>query len=70
VAATSLPGFTDSRWWREVFPDCAAYGFFPQREMDLFEAAPLVHGRDERVPVGDLGFAADAYVEICKEMLS
>ena len=70
VAATSLPGFTDSRWWREAFPDCVAYGFFPQREMDLFEAAPLVHGADERVPVGDLGFAADAYVHICRELLS
>jgi acetylornithine deacetylase/succinyl-diaminopimelate desuccinylase-like protein len=70
VAATGLPGFTDSRWWREAFPDCVAYGFFPQREMDLFEAAPLVHGADERVPVADLGFAADAYVHICRELLS
>ncbi len=69
VAATSLPGFTDSRWWREAFPDCVAYGFFPQREMDLFEASPLVHGADERVPVADLGFAAEAYVHICQEML-
>ena len=69
VAATSLPGFTDSRWWREAFPDCVAYGFFPQREMDLFDAAPLVHGADERVPVTDLGFASDAYVQICQEML-
>jgi acetylornithine deacetylase/succinyl-diaminopimelate desuccinylase-like protein len=70
VAATSLPGFTDSRWWREAFPDCVAYGFFPQQEMDLFDAAPLVHGADERVPVADLGFASDAYVHICKELLS
>jgi acetylornithine deacetylase/succinyl-diaminopimelate desuccinylase-like protein len=70
VAATSLPGFTDSRWWREAFPDCVAYGFFPQRAMDLFEAVPLVHGADERVPVADLGFAADAYVHICQELLS
>ena len=70
VAATGLPGFTDSRWWRETFPDCVAYGFFPQRQMDLFEAAPLVHGADERVPVADLGFATDAYVHICREMLS
>ena len=36
-----LPGFRDSRWFREAFPDCVAYGFFPQRKMDLFEAAPL-----------------------------
>jgi acetylornithine deacetylase/succinyl-diaminopimelate desuccinylase-like protein len=70
VAATGLPGFTDSRWWREAFPGCVAYGFFPQRQMDLFEASPLVHGADERVPVADLGFAADAYVQICRELLS
>jgi acetylornithine deacetylase/succinyl-diaminopimelate desuccinylase-like protein len=69
VAATGLPGFTDSRWWREAFPDCVAYGFFPQRQMDLFEAAPLVHGADERIPVADLGFAADAYVQVCQELL-
>jgi acetylornithine deacetylase/succinyl-diaminopimelate desuccinylase-like protein len=70
VAATGLPGFTDSRWWREAFPECVAYGFFPQREMDLFEASPLVHGADERVPVADLGFAAAAYVHICEELLA
>ena len=28
---TVLPAFTDSRWWRAAFPDCVAYGFFPQR---------------------------------------
>ena len=26
--------------------------------MDLFEAAPLIHGADERIPVEDLGLAA------------
>ena len=50
-----LPGFSDSRWLRAAFPDCVAYGFFPQRAMDLFEAAPLMHGADERMPVEDLG---------------
>jgi acetylornithine deacetylase/succinyl-diaminopimelate desuccinylase-like protein len=70
VAATGLPGFTDSRWWREAFPDCVAYGFFPQQQMDMFEAAPLVHGADERIPVADLGFAAGAYVHLCRELLS
>ena len=70
VAATGLPGFTDARWWRDAFAGCVAYGFFPQREMDFFEAAPLVHGKDERIPVSDLGFAASAYVSICKELLA
>jgi len=64
VAPTVLPGFTDSRWFREAFPECVAYGFFPQRKMDLFEAAPLVHGADERIPVEDLGFAARFFSEL------
>ena len=40
VAPMVMPGFSDSHWWREAFPDCVAYGFFPQRAMDLFEALP------------------------------
>jgi acetylornithine deacetylase/succinyl-diaminopimelate desuccinylase-like protein len=69
VSAVALPGFSDSRWFREAFPDCVAYGFFPQRAMDLFEAAPLVHGADERVPVEDLGLAAGFYAELAQEVL-
>ncbi|MFN2615570.1 MAG: M20/M25/M40 family metallo-hydrolase [Thermoleophilaceae bacterium] len=69
VSAVALPGFSDSRWFREAFPDCVAYGFFPQRAMDLFEAAPLIHGADERVPVEDLGLAAAFYAELAQEVL-
>jgi acetylornithine deacetylase/succinyl-diaminopimelate desuccinylase-like protein len=65
-----LPGFSDSHWFRAAFPDCIAYGFFPQRAMDLFEAAPLVHGADERVPVEDLGLAASFYAELAQEVLT
>jgi acetylornithine deacetylase/succinyl-diaminopimelate desuccinylase-like protein len=65
-----LPGFSDSHWFRAAFPDCVAYGFFPQRAMDLFEAAPLVHGADERVPVEDLGLAASFYAELAQEVLT
>jgi acetylornithine deacetylase/succinyl-diaminopimelate desuccinylase-like protein len=64
-----LPGFSDSHWFRAAFPDCIAYGFFPQRAMDLFEAAPLVHGADERVPIEDLGLAASFYAELAQEAL-
>jgi acetylornithine deacetylase/succinyl-diaminopimelate desuccinylase-like protein len=70
VAPVMLPGFSDSRWFREAFPDCVAYGFFPQKAMDLFEAAPLVHGADERVPVEDLGLAARFYSGIAQEVLA
>ncbi len=69
VAPVMLPGFSDSRWFREAFPDCVAYGFFPQKAMDLFEAAPLVHGADERVPVEDLGLAARCYSRLAQELL-
>ena len=69
VAAVMLPGFSDSRWFREAFPECVAYGFFPQKAMDLFEAAPLVHGADERVPVEDLGMAARFYAGLLEETL-
>jgi acetylornithine deacetylase/succinyl-diaminopimelate desuccinylase-like protein len=64
-----LPGFSDSRWFREAFPDCIAYGFFPQRHMTLLEASPLVHNADERIDVRDLGFAAGFYAHIAPELL-
>ena len=69
VAPTGLPGFTDSRWFREAFPDCVAYGFMPAREFDLFDAAPLIHSADERVPVEDLGMAARFFAEVAQEIL-
>ena len=69
VTPVVLPGFSDSRWFREAFPDCVAYGFFPQRKMDLFEAAPLIHGADERVPVEDLGLAARFFAALVEETL-
>jgi acetylornithine deacetylase/succinyl-diaminopimelate desuccinylase-like protein len=64
-----LPGFSDSRWFREAFPDCVAYGFFPQRHMNLLAAAPLVHNADERIDVRDLGFAAGFYADVARELL-
>ena len=64
-----LPGFSDSRWFREQFPDCVAYGFFPQRHMTLLETGPLVHNADERIDVRDLGFAAACYRDLARELL-
>ena len=69
VTPVVLPGFSDSRWFRAAFPDCVAYGFFPQKAMTLFEAAPLIHGADERVPVEDLGLAARFYAGWREEVL-
>jgi acetylornithine deacetylase/succinyl-diaminopimelate desuccinylase-like protein len=66
---TVLPGFTDSRWFRDAFPDCVAYGFFPQRSMDMYETEPLIHGKDERIPVEDLGLAAAFYARLPQVLL-
>ncbi len=64
-----LPGFTDSRWFRTAFPDCVAYGFFPHKHQSLLEAAPLVHGADERIDVRDLGYAAQFYADVTRTLL-
>ncbi|MGH2890445.1 MAG: M20/M25/M40 family metallo-hydrolase [Solirubrobacteraceae bacterium] len=64
-----LPGFSDSRWFREAFPDCVAYGFFPQRHQTMLEAGPLVHNADERIDVRDLGFATEFYRDIVARLL-
>ena len=64
VVPTMLPAFTDSRTFRAAFPECVAYGFFPQREMNLYETSPLVHSRDERIATADLGFAARCYRDV------
>ncbi|MEY2534237.1 MAG: hypothetical protein QOF29_2147, partial [bacterium] len=69
VVPTMLPAFTDSRTFRETFPDIVAYGFFPQRQKSLYEAWPLMHGKDERIDVRDLGLAASCYRDVCKELL-
>ena len=64
-----LPGFSDSRWFREAFPDCVAYGFFPQRHQTVLDATPLMHNADERIDVRDLGFATAFYRDIIGELL-
>jgi acetylornithine deacetylase/succinyl-diaminopimelate desuccinylase-like protein len=69
VVPTMLPAYTDSRAFRDAFPECVAYGFFPQREMTLGEMWPLVHGKDERIKAADVGFAARAYRSIALELL-
>ena len=69
VVPVMLPAYTDSRIFRQSFPECVAYGFFPQRGRTLVEAWPLVHGKDERIGVDDVGLAARCYREVCKEML-
>ena len=56
-----LPGFSDSRHFREAFPDCVAYGFFPHRHQSLLDCEPLIHAPDERIDVRDLAFATEFF---------
>jgi acetylornithine deacetylase/succinyl-diaminopimelate desuccinylase-like protein len=64
-----LPGASDSRFFRAAFPECVAYGFFPQRHQMLLDSAPLVHSADERIDVRDLGFATQCYADLARELL-
>jgi acetylornithine deacetylase/succinyl-diaminopimelate desuccinylase-like protein len=64
-----MPGFSDSHWFRKAFDSSVVYGFHPQRDLDLFTAAPLVHGADERAAVGDVELAADFYAWLARRFL-
>jgi acetylornithine deacetylase/succinyl-diaminopimelate desuccinylase-like protein len=66
---TILPGFTDSRHFRAAFPECLAYGFFPQRHQTLLETQALIHAPDERIDVRDLAFATELYRDLAVELL-
>lgn len=69
LVPTVMAGFSDSRWWRAAFDSAVVYGFHPQREIDLFDSAPLVHGADELAAVSDVEFAADFFAELPRRIL-
>jgi acetylornithine deacetylase/succinyl-diaminopimelate desuccinylase-like protein len=69
VVPVILPGFTDSRHFRAAFPECVAYGFFPQRHQSLMETAPLVHSANERIDVRDLQFATEFFTDLAVSTL-
>ncbi|HEV7943109.1 MAG TPA: M20/M25/M40 family metallo-hydrolase [Solirubrobacteraceae bacterium] len=66
---TAMPGFTDSRHFRAAFPECVAYGFFPQRHQSLLEAWPLIHSANERINVRDLELATQCYRDLVVRLL-
>ncbi len=69
VVPVILPGFTDSRHFRAAFPECVAYGFFPQRHQSLLEGMPLIHAADERIDVRDVAFAAEFFRDLARSVL-
>jgi len=69
VVPVILPGFTDSRTFRDAFGDCAAYGFSPHLVATRFETDPLVHGADERIDVRDLDYATKFFGDLAQGLL-
>jgi acetylornithine deacetylase/succinyl-diaminopimelate desuccinylase-like protein len=69
VVPVVLPGFSDSSHFRAAFPECVAYGFFPQRHQSLMEGAPLIHAADERIDLRDLQLAAGFFSELAVRVL-
>jgi acetylornithine deacetylase/succinyl-diaminopimelate desuccinylase-like protein len=70
LAPRLFSGFSDSHWFRAAFPDCVAYGFFPQRAMTEPEAMPLMHADDERIPVEDVELATRFYADVVQRVLA
>jgi acetylornithine deacetylase/succinyl-diaminopimelate desuccinylase-like protein len=70
LAPMVMPGFSDSNAFRTTFPEAIVYGFCPHREIDLIEAAPLVHAADERVPASDVELAAGFFYELPRTLLT
>jgi acetylornithine deacetylase/succinyl-diaminopimelate desuccinylase-like protein len=70
LAPTVMRGFSDSNPFRTAFPDAVVYGFCPHREIGLLEAAPLIHGADERVPASDIELAAGFFYELPRRLLA
>jgi acetylornithine deacetylase/succinyl-diaminopimelate desuccinylase-like protein len=69
LAPIVMPAFSDSNPFRSAFPEAVVYGFCPHREIGLFEAAPLIHGADERVPVSDVELSARFFYDLPQRML-
>ncbi len=80
VLARDLPGttlapmvsgsFTDSRWLREAFPDCVAYGIAPFVHEDLYAMdGGREHAPDERIRVDDVVYQALFYERLARELV-
>jgi acetylornithine deacetylase/succinyl-diaminopimelate desuccinylase-like protein len=69
LVPTISPGYSDSRTFRDAFPDCVAYGFFPIRHMDPDLVNSLYHSHDERIDVRDLELAERCYRDLAVTLL-
>ena len=70
VIPLHLCGFTDSRWFREAFPDIVAYGFCPFVAEDTATMGGREHARDERIAVEDVPFQTRFFELLVGELLA
>jgi acetylornithine deacetylase/succinyl-diaminopimelate desuccinylase-like protein len=71
LAPMTSGSFTDSRWVREAFPDCVAYGFAPY-VAESFHAMDggRDHEPDERILVEDVVYQALFFERLARDLLS
>ena len=71
LAPMTSGSFTDSRWVREAFPDCVAYGFAPFLA-ESFHAMDggRDHEPDERILVEDVTYQALFFERLARDLLS
>ncbi len=70
LAPMTAGSFTDSRWIREAFPDCVAYGFSPF----VAESLPAMdggrdHQPDERILVEDVVYQTLFFERLVRDLL-
>lgn len=71
LAPMCAGSFTDSRWVREAFPDCVAYGFapFPSEDLRTMEGG-RDHSPDERISVDDVTYQALFFERVVRDLLA
>mgnify|MGYP005838734503 CR=1 FL=1 len=70
LAPMCSASFTDSRWVREAFPECVAYGFAPFLSEDLRAmAGGRDHMPDERIRVEDVTYQALFFERLARDLL-
>jgi len=70
LAPLYLSGFTDSRWFREAFPEIVAYGFCPFFYEDTETMGDRCHGIDERIATKDVAFQAWYAEQVARDLLA
>ena len=71
LAPMCAGSFTDSRWVREAFPDCVAYGFAPYLAESCHDMeGGRDHEPDERILVEDVTYQALFFERLARDLLA